>query len=380
MQTPPCILVVDDQSMNVHILSTRLTLEGYDVLTATDGDQAIALARDRQPDLILLDVIMPDPDGFEVCRRLKADSSLPFVPILMVTAKGEPEDMVAGFEAGADDYLTKPLDRNVLVAHVAALLRVKACHDAAHGQRIQLEQQAAQSAAWGHALEDQLQDHVIDLERIGLLKRFLSPEVVQAAMSLGDGGGWRAGRKEVTVLSCVLHGFEPFAQRTEPTGIFEMLRDYHQVIAPFMNGCGGTLTQFASDDIQFMFDASSGHQPMEQAVRLAVAMREPLALQCEKWRSHHNGLDVGIGVAHGEVTLGLMELESRLDYTVIGAVRCLASRLGEEAQSASILISQPVWEGAEKRFHAERAGQLVLGGYAEPIPFFKVTGEVENPL
>ncbi|MDH3598824.1 MAG: response regulator [Candidatus Tectomicrobia bacterium] len=376
MQTPPCILVVDDQSMNVHILSTRLTLEGYDVLTATDGDQAIAMARDRQPDLILLDVIMPEPDGFEVCRRLKADSSLPFIPILMVTAKGEPQDMVAGFEAGADDYLTKPLDRRVLVARVAALLRGKARHDAAHDQTMQLEQQSAQLEAWGRALEDQL----IDLERMSLLKRFLSPEAVQAAIALGDGGGWRAGRKEVAVLSCVLHGFEAFAQRTEPAEVFEMLRDYHQVIAPFMNGCGGILAQFASHDIQFMFDAPSGHNPVEQAVRMAVAMHESLASQGEKWRSRRNGLDVGIGVAHGEVTLGLMGLENRLDYAVIGAVRRLASRLGEEARGASVLISQPVWEAVEKRFHAEPAGQLVLQGYAEPIPFFEVTGEAENPL
>ena len=380
MQTPPCILVVDDQSMNVHILSTRLTLEGYEVLTATDGDQAIALARDRQPDLILLDVLMPDPDGFEVCRRLKADSSLPFIPILIVTAKGEPEDMVAGFEAGADDYLTKPLDRNVLVARVAALLRSKARHDAAHDQTMQFEQQVAQLAAWGGALEDQLQDHIIDLELMGFLKRFLSPEAVQAAICLEDEGSWKADRKEVTVLSCVLHGFETFARRTEPPEVFEMLRDYHQVIAPFLNGFGGRLVQFASDEIQCMFDAPSGHTPVEQAVRMAVAMREPLALQCEKWRSHRDGLDVGIGIAHGEVTSGLMELESRLDYAVIGAVRPLASRLGEKAQGASVLISQPVWEGVEKQFHAKPAGQLVLGGYAEPIPFFEVTGEAENPL
>ena len=380
MQTPPCILVVDDQSMNVDILSHRLTLEGYEVLTATDGSEAITIARERQPDLILLDVIMPDPDGFEVCRRLKADATLPFIPILMITAKAEPQDIVAGFDAGADDYLIKPLDRNVLVARVAAQLRFKARHDAVHDKSVQLEQQVAQWEAWGRALEKQFQDHVIDLERMGHLKRFLSPEVVQEAMSLGDEDGRRAGRKEVTVLSCVLQGFETFVEMTEPTGVFEMLRDYHQVLAPFMHVFGGSLARFADDELQFMFDASSCNHPVEQAVRMAISMREPLASQCEKWRSSRYGLDVGIGVAHGAVTFGLMELESRLDYAVIGTVRDLASRLGEHAQAANVLISQPVWEKIEKQFHAQPAGQLVLNGYADPIPFFEVKGEAENLL
>ena len=123
MHTPPCILAVDDQSENVDILSSRLRREGYDVLTATGGIEAISTVSNRQPDLILLDVIMPDLDGFEVCRRLKANPNLPFIPILMLTAKTQPQDIVAGFDAGADDYLTKPVDQEVLVARVAAMLR-----------------------------------------------------------------------------------------------------------------------------------------------------------------------------------------------------------------------------------------------------------------
>jgi class 3 adenylate cyclase len=176
----------------------------------------------------------------------------------------------------------------------------------------------------------------------------------------------------------VLQRFETFVETTEPTGVFEILRDYHQVLTPFMNVFDGTLVRFASDELQFMFDAPSCHNPVEQAVRMAVAMREPLASQCEKWQFRHDGLDVGIGVAPGEVTLGLIEIESRLGYAMMGAVRRLASRLGEEGQGANILISQPVWEGIEKWFYAEPAGQLVLNGYVGPIPFFEVKGEVEN--
>ena len=378
MRTPPLILVVDDQSMNVDILSTRLTLEGYEVLTATSGMEAIAVARDRRPDLILLDVIMPDPDGFEVCRRLKADTALPLTPILMITAKTEPEDMVAGFAAGADDYLTKPVDRTVLVARVATLLRMKARHDEAHEVKRQLEGRITQLEAWGHALEHQLQDHVVDLERTGLLKRFLSPDVVEEAMSLGDEPDWAASQKEVVVLSCALHGLETFVKMTEPTGVFEMLRGHHQAIAPFMNEFDGVLTRFASDELQFIFDASSGRYPAEQAVQMALSIRKPLASQCEAWRSNRYGLDVGLGIAYGEATLGLIELENRLNYTMIGAVRRLASRLGAAAQGANVLISQRIWEQVRRRFHAEPAGQLAVEGHADPISFFQVKGEAEN--
>ena len=116
MKTPPRILVVDDTPANVHILQARLSANGYDIVTATDGEEALAAVRESEPDLILLDVMMPKMDGFEVCRRLRADASLPFIPIIMVTAKTDPKDVVAGLEAGGDEYVTKPVDQVALVS------------------------------------------------------------------------------------------------------------------------------------------------------------------------------------------------------------------------------------------------------------------------
>src|SRR5262249_27559260 len=109
-RTPPRILIVDDTPANVDILQMRLRAHVYDIVTATDGEEALVAVRDHQPDLILLDVMMPKLDGFEVCRRLRADVSLPFIPIILVTAKTDPKDVVAGLEAGGDEYLTKPVD------------------------------------------------------------------------------------------------------------------------------------------------------------------------------------------------------------------------------------------------------------------------------
>ena len=116
MRNPAHILIVDDSPANRDIFEARLAAHGYEIYTANDGEEALTLAREKHPDLILLDVMMPKLDGIEVCRRLKDDTSLPFMPIILVTAKSDPKDVVAGLEAGADEYLTKPVDQAALVA------------------------------------------------------------------------------------------------------------------------------------------------------------------------------------------------------------------------------------------------------------------------
>src|SRR5580658_2461299 len=130
MNNPARILVADDNETNRHILQLRLKANGYEVLHAGDGEQVLAVTREQRPDLILLDIMMPKLDGIEVCKRLKADAALPFTPIILVTAKAESGDVVEGLEAGADEYLTKPVDQKALVARVKALLRIKERHDA----------------------------------------------------------------------------------------------------------------------------------------------------------------------------------------------------------------------------------------------------------
>src|SRR6266436_6965099 len=166
VRTPPRILIVDDQPMNVDILKTRLAVHGYELLTATDGAEALEVACAQQPDLILLDIMMPRIDGIEVCQRLKADTSLPFMPIIMVTAKADSKDIVAGLEAGADEYLTKPVDQVALVARVKSVLRIKQLHD-------QVRSQAADLATWNKTLEQRVAGQVSEIERMSRLKRFL---------------------------------------------------------------------------------------------------------------------------------------------------------------------------------------------------------------
>ena len=213
MRTPPRILIVDDQPMNVDILQTRLAVHGYEILTAYDGEEALARARAQLPDLILLDIMMPKMDGIEVCQRLKADTSLPFMPIIMVTAKADTKDVVAGLEAGADEYLTKPVDQASLVARVKSMLRIKALHERCRSSRggagdatggVESHPRATRGRAAG------------ELERIGRLKRFFSPQLAELVVSAGGEKILQSHRREVTVVFCDLRGFAAFPKPPSP--------------------------------------------------------------------------------------------------------------------------------------------------------------------
>ena len=159
MNDPALILIVDDNETNRDILLSRLGTQGYRLLQAADGQEALDIARGERPDLILLDVMMPKIDGFDVCRQLKADASLPFMPIILVTAKADSKDVVAGLDAGADEYLTKPIDQAALVARVRSMLRIKALHD-------KVQAQAADLAAWNNTLEQRVAAQVSEIERV----------------------------------------------------------------------------------------------------------------------------------------------------------------------------------------------------------------------
>ena len=156
MREPPLILVVDDVPDNVDILQMRLESQGYEVTTAGDGEAALAIIRDKLPDLVLLDIMMPKLDGIATVKQLKADTALPFTPVILVTARADAKDVIAGLEAGGDDYLTKPVDQAALMARVRAMLRIKALHDTVQEQARRLEDQAGELALWNKELESRV--------------------------------------------------------------------------------------------------------------------------------------------------------------------------------------------------------------------------------
>jgi adenylate cyclase len=379
MRTPSCILVVDDEPINLDILRTRLAVHGYEILTATNGEEALAIARAQQPDLILLDIMMPKIDGIDVCRRLKADASLPFMPIIMVTAKADSKDVVAGLEAGADEYLTKPVDQAALVARVKSMLRIKTLHDTVQEQAIRLEVQSEQLTEWNRTLEQRVAEQLAELERVGRLKRFFSPQLAELVVSSGGEKLLESHRREITVVFCDLRGFTAFSEAAEPEEVMGVLREYHTALGTLIFRFEGTLERFAGDGLMVFFnDPLPCSDHAAQAVRMAVAMHRQMDELTEKWRKRGHQLDFGVGIAQGYATLGMIGFESRVDYGAIGPVTNLASRLCDEARGGQILVSQRVYAAVEELVEAEPAGELPLKGFRKPVPTFNVVGLKER--
>jgi len=373
MRTPPLILIVDDNPANLDILQARLTANSYEIITATDGEAGLAMAREKQPDLILLDIMMPKMDGIEVCQRLKADPALPFMPIVMVTAKADSKDVVAGLEAGGDEYLTKPVDHSALIARVKSMLRIKDLHDTVRKQATRLEEQSAQLAEWNRTLEQRVVKQLSELERVGRLKRFLSPQLAELIISSEDEGLLESHRREITVVFCDLRGFTAFSETGEPEEVMGVLREYHEAMGALIFRFKGTLERFAGDGLMVFFnDPLPCDDPAARAVKMTVAMRERVDELITWWRKRGHQLGFGVGIAQGYATMGKIGFEGRFDYAAIGTVTNLASRLCNEAQTEQILISQRVFGAVEEMVDVEPMGELALKGLNRPTTTYNI--------
>ena len=368
MKTPPQILIVEDNPESLDIFQTRLASHGYKILTASDGEAALAIAREKQPDLILLDIMMPKLNGVEVCRRLKGDSSLPFMPIVMVTALAGSEDIVAGLEAGADEYLTKPVDQTALVARVKSMLRIKDLHDTGL-------KQAAQLSEWNQKLEERVAEQLAELERVGHLKRFLSPQVAELIVSSGQEKFMESHRREVTVVFCDLRKFTAFEETAEPEEVMRVLRQYHEAVGRLIFRYEATLEHYAGDGLMVYFnDPLPCPDPAPRAIRMALGMQRDVGKLIEAWRKRGIDLGHGVGIALGYATLGQVGFEGRLHYGAIGSVLNLASRLCDEAEAGQILVTQRVYTEVEEMAEAKPIGDLTFKGFLKPVPAFNVTG------
>ncbi len=366
MRTPPRILVVDDNPENLDIFQARLARHGYEIVTAKDGEEALAVAREGLPDLILLDIMMPKLDGIEVCRRLRADPSFPFTPIVMVTARADAKDIVAGLEAGGDEYLTKPVDQAALVARVKSMLRIKQLHDT-------VQEQATELAQWNQKLAQRVQSQVAQLERLGRLKRFFSPQLADLIVAGDAEDPLQSHRREVTVVFLDLRGFTAFAETAEPEEVMGVLREYHAEMGRLILAHEGTLERFTGDGMMIFFnDPVPVPDPGERALRMALAMRERVGELTGRWRKLGYDLACGFGIAQGYATIGAIGFEGRWDYGAIGTVTNLAARLCGEAQPGQILVPRRFLATVEDLVEAEPVGELSLKGFHRPITTFNI--------
>jgi len=363
---PPLILIVDDNETNRDILHTRLASQGYATVQAGDGEEALQAVRRHRPDLMLLDVMMPKLDGIEACRRLKADRDLPFLPVILVTSRSDTKDVVEGLDAGADEYLTKPFDHQALAARVRSVLRIKALHD-------QVQAQAADLAAWNRTLEERVARQVEEIARVNRLRLFLSPQVAELVVSSGDERLLESHRRDVTVVFCDLRGFTAFSEAVEPQDVMAVLREYHEALGTLINRFEATVEHFAGDGLMVLFnDPVPCHDPAARAVRMAVEMRACVAELAVKWRRHGRELGFGVGIAHGDATLGCIGFEGRLGYAAIGSAANLAARLCGEARDGQILVDREVRVAVEAFADLDPLGNITLKGFREPVPAFNV--------
>jgi len=353
------ILVVDDTPHNVKLLADLLTVKGYVVVTASSGAQALEKVETEQPDLVLLDVVMPEMSGYEVCRKIRGSRATATLPVVMVTALDPAQERVKGIEAGADDFLSKPISQQELLARVKSLLRIKVLHD--------------ELGEWSRTLEQRVEAQVAQLERLERLKRFFSPQLAEMIVSGDADDPLKSHRREITVVFLDLRGFTSFAETSEPEEVMGVLREYHAEMGRLILEHEGTLERFTGDGMMIFFnDPVPVPDAPARAVRMAVAMRQRVDELLVRWRKRGYDLDFGVGVAQGYATIGAIGFEGRLDYGAIGTVTNLAARLCGEANPGQILISQRVYGAVEDSVDVEELGGLTLRGFSKPVPAFNV--------
>jgi adenylate cyclase len=361
------ILAVDDQPQNLRLLEAILSPHGYRVVGASSGEDGLMRLSDCAPALVLLDIVMPGMDGYEVCRRIRAEPETAFLPVVMLTASGDHEK-VRAIEAGADDFVTKPVNQGELLARVASLVRVKRYQDT-------IQRQAAELSAWNRELEDRVKAQVRELERVSRLRRFLPPQLAELVVDSGDESFLDSHRREIVVVFCDLRQFTAFAESSEPEEVMAVLKEYHAALGEVIFEYEGTLERFTGDGLMVFFnDPIPCDDPPGRAVRMAVTMRDKVADLAQSWQRRGHSLGFGVGVAQGFATLGRIGFEGRSDYAAIGSVTNLAARLCSEAQAGQILITQRVMSATEDVVVAEHVGDVSLRGFSRPFTVFGVTG------
>ena len=369
MDITATVLAVDDQQTNLKLLDAVLAPRGHRVLTAQSGPEALALLEKEDIDIVLLDILMPEMDGYEVCRRIRSTPATEFLPVVMITASGS-EQRLAALQAGADDFVTKPFDKSELLARVASLTRIKRYHDT-------ILCQAAELAEWNAELESRVAQQVSELERTNRLRRFLSPQL--ADLVVGDESLLASHRREIVVLFTDLRNFTPFAETSEPEEVMGVLSEYHHAIGRLVHAYEGTLERFTGDGIMVFFnDPVQCDDPAQRAVRMALEIRDAVRDLADGWRRRGYELAVGIGIAQNHATLGRIGFEGRFDYAAIGSVTNLSARLCSDAGPWQVLVTDRVLAATEDICVSEMVGDVQPKGFSRKVRVHNISALKEK--
>lgn len=364
MDPPVTVLAVDDQSINLKLLDAVLAPRGHRVLTASSGPDALALLATEDVDLVLLDILMPGMDGHDVCRAIRATPATEFLPVVMVTASGNEQRLVA-LQSGADDFVMKPFDKAELLARVASLARIKRYQDT-------IRRQADELARWNAELETRVAEQVEELQRTSRLRRFLSPQL--ADLVVGEETLLQSHRREIVVVFCDLRNFTPFAEASEPEEVMGVLAEYHHAMGTLIHEYGATLERFTGDGIMAFFnDPVPQDDAAERAVRMSIGIRDAVRELAAQWLRRGHDLALGIGIAQGFATLGKIGFEGRFDYSAIGSVTNLSARLCGDAGPWQVLVTDRVLAATEHLAVAEPVGDVTPKGFSRSVRVHGIT-------
>jgi len=341
------VMIADDSFESVELLTALLSDRGYEIVVAFDGEEALTKAREETPDLLLLDIMMPKMDGYEVCRRLKADPHTARIPILMLSARGAIPDRVKGLDLGAEDYFTKPFNLKELVARVQARLRAK-----------------------------HREDDLLDTERRvrDTFQRYVSTRVVERLLRNPERVELGGVEQEVTILFADLRGFTALAEHLPPERLIGVLNGYLTAGAQPILEYDGTINQYAGDEIMAIFNA-----PLRQDDHVLRAVKAGLAIH-QRLRTYHATLEpelrlnCGVGIGTGQAVVGNVGTPQIMNYTAVGDVVNLAKRLEESAQGGQVLIGAHSYRHVRDLVVVRSLPPLAVKGREEPVAVYEVLG------
>lgn len=370
------ILVVDDNKVHQQTLEQMLRREGHAVTTAENGRQALDLIGSQPFDVVLLDILMPELDGYQVLEELKADPKLRHIPVVMTTALDDIGSAVRCIEMGAEDFLTKPFDLTVLRARINAGLAKKRLHDL---EQLHIEEMAHLNKR----LEARIEEQMAELVRTGELKRFVPRQVAEGLVAgqLQTNG---FERRKVTVLFSDMVGFTDLSDSLEPEELSEVLDEYLREMSAVLVKHGGTLDNYIGDGIMAVFGAPERADELDQArsaVEAAVAMREQAREMAARIRARGvpADLQIRVGINAGYCTVGVFGSDFLRAFKVVGFAVNMAARLQTEAVPGSILCGYRTYALVKDRVQAVQREPLKLKGAARPVEAWEIIDLQESP-
>ncbi len=352
-QVRPCVLIVDDEPANLKLLGQLLAPEGYEVQVARSGEQAMKLLRERLPNIMLLDVVMEGMSGYDVCREVRDCEDMRALPIILVTGARPEEEKAHGLDAGADEFLTKPVVREDLLARARALLRVDAMH--------------RQMRDWNHQLEDRVAEQVREMQKLDQLRNFL-PTHVADLVAEGDQSLLSPRRRKITGCFLDLQGFMEFAETAEPEEVMEVLGDYYQAVGDLAEKAGGTVEHFEGSGISLLFNAPMKMDNHEAAaVQFLMDLHDDAEELINTWEECGYELRLQLGAATGYASVGVLGFGGRSQYCANGAVMTLARKVCGKSEDGQVVVDEKTLDAIASLYRTESLGEHQLKGFSRPV-------------